>query len=176
MVTEGILEILRILSVVTGTRAVLVELQKVLSQRTSLCLSVSTDVHPDSHSDRVHVSQRVRLSRDALHAEGLRHHFPPRRERPEEKEELQGLNTTLLSVFTLSVAALSVAVLPFLIVAVCLCCRLLSRLPDCPKDQMRNKTERQRLNLTDRSNTAVILQIIGAETTHYTVFTLYLSL
>ncbi|KAM3618436.1 uncharacterized protein V6R79_020308 [Siganus canaliculatus] len=32
----------------------------------------------------------IRLSGDALHAQGLRHHLPPRAERPEEEEELQG--------------------------------------------------------------------------------------
>ncbi|CAJ1085690.1 glutamate receptor%2C metabotropic 6a [Xyrichtys novacula] len=36
-----------------------------------------TVVYPDGHSDSVHVTQRLCLSRDALHAEGLCHHPPP---------------------------------------------------------------------------------------------------
>lgn len=52
---------------------------------------ISTDVYPNSHFDRVHVSQCICVSGDALPAQGLCHHFPPRTECPEEEEELQGL-------------------------------------------------------------------------------------
>lgn len=78
-----------------------------------LSLCVSTDVYPDSHSDGLHVSQCVRLSWDALHAEGLCHHFPSRTERPEEEEKLQGLNN-----FTESPVGFCVAVLLVVTVAV----------------------------------------------------------
>lgn len=65
-----------------------------VDKRSSASASLSTDVHPDSHSYRLHVSQCVRLSRDALHAQSLRYHFPSRAKRPEEEEKLQGLRAS----------------------------------------------------------------------------------
>lgn len=135
-----------------------------------VCLSASTDVHPDNNSDCLHVSQRFRLSGDALHAQGLRHHLPPGAERPEEKEKLQGMTVAWLVLsacflwltgFLLGKSLSDFPLLPVVIVAGCrllelsfqiflsclivafwLPCRLLSRLHSCPKNQMRNRTER----------------------------------
>lgn len=77
-----------------------------MDKRSSASASLSTDVHPDSHSDRLHVSQCVRLSRDALHAQSLRHHFPSRAKRPEEEEKLQGLKASSTSCRCFQVAVL----------------------------------------------------------------------
>lgn len=92
------------------------------------CLSASTDVHPDSHLDRVHVSQCVCLTRDALHAEGVRHHFPPWAECSEEEEKLQGLNTIwfwlcilLVAVVTVVGVVVVVPVVTFTMLLVLLC-------------------------------------------------------
>lgn len=54
------------------------------------CVCVcAADVHPDHHADRVHEPERHRVSGDALHPKGLRHHLPPGAERAEAETQLQ---------------------------------------------------------------------------------------
>lgn len=48
------------------------------------------DVHPDDDADRVHESQCLRVSGDALHTQSLRHRLPPGAERAETQAQLQG--------------------------------------------------------------------------------------
>lgn len=54
------------------------------------CFLPDLDVHPNHHSDSVHEPECFGVAGDALHPQGLRHHLPPRAERPEAQEELQG--------------------------------------------------------------------------------------
>lgn len=57
----------------------------------SSCSSFSfcADVHPDHHPDHLSESQRVCISGDALHAEGVRHHLSSGAERSQTQAQLQ---------------------------------------------------------------------------------------
>ncbi|XP_055790607.1 metabotropic glutamate receptor 8-like isoform X2 [Salvelinus fontinalis] len=57
----------------------------------SVCsLPCKMDVHPDSHADHLPQPERLRLSGDALHAQGLHNHLPPRAECSQAQAHLQG--------------------------------------------------------------------------------------
>ncbi len=58
------------------------------------------DVHPDDDADRVHESECLCVSGDALHPEGLRHHLPPGAERAEAQAQLQGCGSSHHHVLT----------------------------------------------------------------------------
>lgn len=48
-----------------------------------------SDVHPDDHPHHLSQPQRVCVSGDALHAQGLYHHLPPGAERAQTQAQLQ---------------------------------------------------------------------------------------
>ncbi len=58
------------------------------------------DVHPDDDADRVHESECLGVSGDALHTESLRHHLPPGAERAETQAQLQGCGSSHHHVLT----------------------------------------------------------------------------